>query len=120
VVREILARHRGHIHGMIHCSGGGQTKILHFVDGLHVIKDHLFPTPPVFEMIREESNTPWREMYRVFNMGHRLEIYAAPRHADELIAVAESYGIEARVVGRVEKANKSRCTIDSPHGVFRY
>ncbi len=120
VIRKILSRHRARIHGMIHCSGGGQTKVLHFVDGLHVVKDHLFPIPPVFEMIQEESGTAWHEMYRVFNMGHRMELYVSPAYADDLIAVSKSYGIDARVVGRVEKAKKSVCTIDSVHGTFVY
>jgi phosphoribosylformylglycinamidine cyclo-ligase len=105
---------------MIHCTGGGQTKILHFLDRRHVIKDNLFPVPPVFELIQKESATPWREMYGVFNMGHRLEIYTPPAKADALIAIAGKFGVEARVVGRVEGARRKKLTIESPHGRFTY
>ncbi len=111
IIRRILSEYRDGIHGMVHCSGGGQTKILHFIEGLHVTKDNLFPTPILFRAIQEQSGTPWEEMYKVFNMGHRMEIYADPRIAADLIAVSESFGVEARIVGRVEKAEKASLTI---------
>lgn len=120
IAKKIFEKHRKNIHGMIHCSGGGQTKILHFINGLHIIKDNLFPIPPVFELIQNESGTGWKEMYRVFNMGHRLEIYCAPEHADELIQISSSYNVEARVIGRVEKSKKKKLTIDSEKGIFVY
>ena len=108
------------IHGMVHCSGGAQTKILHFVEDLHVIKDNLFPVPPLFALIQKESNTPWREMYQVFNCGHRMELYVPEDVAAALIAIAESFGIAARVVGRVEDASAKKLTIKSPYGSFSY
>ncbi len=111
IIHRILSEYRDGIHGMVHCSGGGQTKILHFIEGLHVTKDNLFPTPILFRAIQEQSGTPWEEMYKVFNMGHRMEIYADPRIAADLIAVSESFGVEARIVGRVEKAEKASLTI---------
>ncbi|MCE2612770.1 AIR synthase related protein [Flavobacteriaceae bacterium D16] len=108
------------IHGMVHCSGGAQTKILHFIEDLHVIKDNLFPVPPLFALIQKESNTPWREMYQVFNCGHRMELYVPEDVAAALIAIAESFGIAARVVGRVEDASAKKLTIKSPYGSFSY
>jgi phosphoribosylformylglycinamidine cyclo-ligase len=116
----ILSELRSKVHGMVHCSGGGQTKVLHFTDALHIIKDNLFPTPPLFRMIQEESKTPWQEMYRVFNMGHRLEIYTDAESAERMIEIAERFHIDARIVGRVESSNKKMLTITSDHGEFTY
>jgi phosphoribosylformylglycinamidine cyclo-ligase len=121
VVKRLLDELRPHIHGMVHCSGGAQTKILHFVDDTkHVIKDNLFPVPPLFKMIQEESGTDWKEMYKVFNMGHRLEVYLAPEHAQKVIEISESFGIPAQIVGRVEASDKKRLTIISEKGTFEY
>ena len=108
------------IHGMIHCSGGAQTKILHFIDSLHVIKDNLFNCPPLFELIQNESGTSWKEMYEVFNMGHRMEIYLAEDKASEVIKIAETFNLGARIVGRVEKSLKNKLTVKSSKGVFEY
>lgn len=120
VVKEILAKHRDAIAGMVHCSGGGQTKILHFVDNVHVIKDNMMPIPPLFEMIKKVSGTPWSEMYKVFNMGHRLEIYTDAGTAEDLIAIANSFSIDAAVIGRVEPAEANKLTIETPFGSFEY
>jgi phosphoribosylformylglycinamidine cyclo-ligase len=120
VIKQILESFREHIHGMVHCSGGAQTKVLHFVDNVHVIKDNLFPIPPLFEMIQKESGTEWKEMYKVFNMGHRMEIYVPQEVAQEIIAISESFNIEARIVGRVEKSAETSLTIRSPYGEFKY
>ena len=108
------------IHGMIHCSGGAQTKILHFIDSLHVIKDNLFNCPPLFELIQNESGTSWKEMYEVFNMGHRMEIYLAEDKAPEAIKIAKTFNLDARIVGRVEKSLKNKLTVKSSKGVFEY
>jgi phosphoribosylformylglycinamidine cyclo-ligase len=105
---------------MVHCSGGAQTKILHFIDNKHVIKDNLFPTPPLFKLIQEQSGTDWKEMYKVFNMGHRMEIYLAPEDAEKIIEIAQSFGIEAQIVGRVEDAPEKKLTIKSEYGIFEY
>lgn len=123
VIKKILEKMRGQIHGMIHCSGGAQTKILHFLHpGLHVIKDNLFPLPPLFRLIQAQSGTDWKEMYKVFNMGHRMEIYLPSEHAASIIAISEEFGIPARIVGRVEKgcADSKRLTISSDQGIFHY
>lgn len=120
VIKKILEKYRKHIHGMIHCSGGGQTKILHFINNLHVVKDNLFPVPPLYELIQKESKTDWKEMYQVFNMGHRMEIYIYPRYADELIKISASLGVDAQVIGRVEKSKGKRLTIETPEGNFVY
>ena len=120
VVKKLLDALRPQIHGMVHCSGGAQTKILHFVDGVHVIKDNLFPIPPLFRTIQEQSKTEWKEMYKVFNMGHRMEIYLAPEDAQRVIEISESWGIPARIVGRVEDADKNHLTIISEKGTFEY
>ncbi|MDD6889575.1 MAG: AIR synthase-related protein [Bacteroidales bacterium] len=120
VIKAILDKMRKDIHGMVHCSGGAQTKVMHFVENKHVIKDNLFPVPPLFDLIQRQSGTPWQEMYKVFNMGHRMEIYLAPEHAQAIIDIAESYGIEARIVGRVEEAPSNRLTIISDKGTFEY
>lgn len=121
VVKELLNRMRPAIHGMVHCSGGAQTKVMHFVENKHVIKDNLFPTPVLFEMIRRESGTDWKEMYKVFNMGHRLEVYLPADKAAEVIAISESFGIPARIVGRVEERKEGNLlTIKSSKGTFEY
>jgi phosphoribosylformylglycinamidine cyclo-ligase len=120
VIKKILDAHRNNIHGMVHCSGGAQTKVLHFVDDVHVIKDQLFPIPPLFKLIQEESGTSWEEMYKVFNMGHRMEIYVAPEFADEIIDIAKSFEIDAQIVGRVEASTHKKLTIHSPFGTFEY
>ena len=111
---------RKEIHGMVHCSGGAQTKILHFIDQLHVIKDNLFECPPLFELIQKESGTHWKEMYEVFNMGHRMEIYLPESHAQKVIDIVESFNIESRILGRVEASAEKKLTIHSPQGIFRY
>jgi phosphoribosylformylglycinamidine cyclo-ligase len=108
------------IHGMVHCSGGAQTKILHFIEDLHVIKDNLFPIPPLFDMIQRESGTDWKEMYQVFNCGHRMELYVPEAIATEIIAISQSFAVEAQVVGRVESGSGSRLTISSDKGIFEY
>jgi len=120
IIKKILESHRANIHGMVHCSGGAQTKVLHFVDGLHIIKDNLFPVPPLFQLIHEQSGTDWKEMYKVFNMGHRMEIYLPAEFAEEIIAVSESFGVDARIVGRVEEFEGKKLTIQSEHGEFIY
>ena len=120
VIKAILDKMRSDIHGMVHCSGGAQTKVMHFVENKHVIKDNLFPVPPLFDLIQRQSGTPWEEMYKVFNMGHRMEIYLAPEHAQAIIDIAAGFGIEARIVGRVEAALANRLTIISDKGTFEY
>ena len=120
VVKEILNQHRANIHGMVHCSGGGQTKVLHFTDKVHIIKDNLFDVPPLFQIIHEESQTEWAEMYKVFNMGHRLEIYINEAYAPDLISIAKSFDIEAKIIGRVEDSNHNELTIRSSQGEFSY
>ncbi len=120
LVKKILEWNRSAVRGMVHCSGGGQTKVLHFVQNLHVIKDNLLPIPPLFQMIQKESNTDWKEMYRVFNMGHRLEIYTDPESAKELIALASSFNIEAQIIGRVEASEIKKLTIQTDKGIFEY
>ncbi len=122
VVKEILDRFRSQIDGMIHCSGGAQTKILHFVDNLKIVKDNLFDTPRLFEVIQQESGTSWEEMYKVFNMGHRMEFYVPAAIADEIIAISGKYGIEAKVIGRVEasETGKAEVLLTSKHGTFHY
>ena len=120
VVKVLLEKLKGKIHGMVHCSGGAQTKVLHFVNNVHIIKDNLFPIPPLFNLIQKQSNTSWSEMYKVFNMGHRLEIYLSPEHAQEIIEISESFKIPAQIVGRVEASDTKRLTIKSEFGVFEY
>lgn len=120
VIRQILDSHRRSVHGIIHCSGGAQTKVLHFVDDVHVIKDNLFPIPTLFRIIREESGTDWKEMYKVFNMGHRMELYVQPEVANELISISQSFNIEARIVGRVEPFSGKKLTIHTEAGIFEY
>ncbi|MVZ62818.1 AIR synthase related protein [Sphingobacterium humi] len=120
VIKQILDKYRKQIDGMVHCSGGAQTKVLHFVDDVHVIKDNLFPVPPLFELIQKESNTDWQEMYKVFNMGHRMELYVPEAIAADIIQISESFGIPAQIIGRVEAADRKKVTIRSPFGEFIY
>lgn len=120
VVRRLLEEMRPAVHGMVHCTGGAQTKIMHFVNSKHVVKDNLFPIPPLFDLIQKESGTDWAEMYKVFNMGHRLEVYTSPRHAQEVIDIARAFNIDARIIGHVENAEANHLTIKSPYGVFEY
>lgn len=120
VIAKILASHRSQVDGMVHCSGGAQTKVLHFVKDVHVIKDNLFEVPPLFQLIQEQSGTSWEEMYRVFNMGHRMELYVPENIAQDIIAISESFNIPAQIVGRVEAADKKKLTIKSSVGEFVY
>ncbi|RLD81322.1 MAG: phosphoribosylformylglycinamidine cyclo-ligase [Bacteroidetes bacterium] len=120
VIKEILDKHRKDIHGMIHCSGGAQTKVLNFVNKLHIIKDNMFPVPPLFKIIQEESDTGWQEMYKVFNMGHRFEIYLPAEYAKEIINISKSFNIDAQIVGRCLKSDKKKLTIKSEFGQFEY
>lgn len=120
VIKAVLDKMRKEIHGMVHCSGGAQTKVMHFVENKHVIKDNLFPIPPLFNLIAQESGTDWKEMYKVFNMGHRMEIYLKPKHAQDIIDIAGDFGIEAKIIGRVENADTNRLTIISDKGTFEY
>lgn len=120
VIKKILDQFRSQIHGMVHCSGGAQTKVLHFVNNLHIIKDNLFPIPPLFLMIQEESGTSWEEMYKVFNMGHRMEIYVPFEIASDLIAISESFGIAAQVIGKVDSFDGKQVSIKSEKGEFSY
>jgi phosphoribosylformylglycinamidine cyclo-ligase len=120
VMIKVLKKFRKQIHGIVHCSGGAQTKVLHFINNLHVIKDSLFEIPPLFKLIGEQSGTSLQEMYKVFNMGHRMEIYLPEEHADEVIAIANSFGVEAKVIGRVEKSETKKVTIVSDEGTFDY
>jgi phosphoribosylformylglycinamidine cyclo-ligase len=120
VIMEVVETMRPDIHGMIHCSGGGQTKVLHFIDKLHVVKDDLFPLPPLFRIIHEQSGNNWKEMYMVFNMGHRLEIYTPPANANRIIDIAAGFNLEARVIGHCEKSDKKKLTIRSEFGEFVY
>ncbi len=118
ILRKMLDGYRHQIHGIVHCSGGGQTKVLHFVDGLHIIKDNLFPVPPLFKIIQEQSGTSWSEMYQVFNMGHRMELYVPASIAESLINIALQYNVDAKIIGRVEKSDKKKLTIKSEKGEF--
>jgi phosphoribosylformylglycinamidine cyclo-ligase len=120
VIMAILKSMRSQIHGMVHCSGGAQTKILHFVNDVHVVKDHLFPIPPLFDLIQKESGTDFKEMYQVFNMGHRMELYVSPDRAEEIIQISESFGIPAQIVGHVEAFSGKKLTIRSSFGEFIY
>ncbi len=120
VVKKLLDALRPQIHGMVHCSGGAQTKILHFVDGVHVIKDNLFPIPPLFRTIQEQSKTEWKEMYKVFNCGHRFEVYLPGEFAQQVIDISKSFGIDAQIIGRIEQSDHTHLTIHSPYGVFEY
>jgi phosphoribosylformylglycinamidine cyclo-ligase len=120
VIKKVLDKFRGQISGMIHCSGGAQTKVLHFVDNVHVIKDNMFPVPPLFKIIQEQSGTDWKEMYKVFNMGHRYEIYCGSEIADEIISIAKSFNVDAQIIGKVEPFEGKKLTIKSEKGTFFY
>jgi len=120
IIKKILDTEADNVHGMVHCSGGAQTKILHFINDLHVVKDNLFDTPPLFEMIQHESNTDWKEMYQVFNMGHRMEVYCSAETANEIIEISKSFGVDAQIVGRCESGEGKSLTIESEHGKFEY
>jgi phosphoribosylformylglycinamidine cyclo-ligase len=120
VIKKTLDQYRSKIHGMVHCSGGAQTKVLHFIKNLHIIKDNLFPIPPLFKLIQEQSGTDWKEMYKVFNMGHRMELYVPKEIAQYIIKISQSFGIDAQIVGRVEGAAKNQVTIISEKGEFVY
>ena len=121
IIKKILEQYSAQdIHGMVHCSGGAQTKILHFVDNLHIIKDNLFPVPPLFKLIQEQSKTDWKEMYQVFNCGHRMEMYVNPDVAQNLITIAKSFGVDGRIIGRVEDSTVKKLTINSVYGTFEY
>ena len=121
VIKKVLEQHRAQIHGLVHCSGGAQTKVLHFINNdIHVIKDNLFPVPPLFELIQEQSGTAWEEMYKVFNMGHRMELYVPQEIADAIIAISKSFNIDAQIIGRVERSDKKQVTIISEKGSFNY
>lgn len=121
IIKKILENYTpNEIHGMVHCSGGAQTKILHFIDNLHVIKDNLFPVPPLFKLIQEQSKTDWKEMYQVFNCGHRMEIYVPENIANNIIEISKSFGVDAQIVGRVEASDNKKLTIQSEYGTFEY
>ena len=120
VVKKLLDALRPQIHGMVHCSGGAQTKILHFVDGVHVIKDNLFPIPPLFRTIQQQSGTEWKEMYKVFNCGHRFEVYLPQEYAQQVIEISKSFGIDAQIIGRIEPSDHTHLTIHSEYGKFEY
>ena len=120
IIKKMLDQHRADIHGMIHCSGGAQTKILHFVDNLHIVKDNMFALPPLFKMIREQSGTPWAEMYKVFNMGHRMELYVPKKIAQDLINISKSFNVDAKIIGYCEESPNKKLTIKSEFGEFVY
>ncbi len=120
VIKSILELYRNEINGMIHCSGGAQTKVLHFIDNLHIIKDNMFPTPPLFELIQSQSGTSWEEMYKVFNMGHRMELYVPKSISEDIIKISQSFDIDAQIIGRVEASESKRLTIISEYGTFNY
>ncbi|MTG97842.1 MULTISPECIES: AIR synthase related protein [Myroides] len=121
IIKAILNKYNAEqIHGMVHCSGGAQTKILHFIDNLHIVKDNLFDVPPLFKLIQEQSKTDWREMYQVFNCGHRMELYVSQEVANDIIAISESFNVKAKIIGRVEASDKKQLTISSEHGTFIY
>ncbi|MEC7645918.1 MAG: AIR synthase related protein [Bacteroidota bacterium] len=120
IIKVILDKYRSKINGMIHCSGGAQTKVLHFVNNVHVIKDNMFDLPPLFKLIQEESQTDWKEMYKVFNMGHRMELYVPEDIAEDIISISESFDVNAQIIGRVENFNGKKLTINSEFGTFKY
>lgn len=121
IIKQILSKYTSEdIHGMIHCSGGAQTKILHFIDNLHVVKDNMFSIPPLFKLIQEQSKTDWKEMYQVFNCGHRMELYVNPEVAEDIIKISKSFNVEAQIVGRVEASSTKKLTIESEYGTFTY
>ncbi len=121
IIKKILSKFNSNdIHGMVHCSGGAQTKILHFIDNLHIIKDTMFPIPPLFKLIQEQSKTGWKEMYQVFNCGHRMELYVTPEVAEDIISISKSFEVDAQIVGRVEASKTKKLTIESEFGKFEY
>jgi phosphoribosylformylglycinamidine cyclo-ligase len=120
IIKAVLDNYRQQIHGMVHCSGGAQTKVLHFIDNLHIVKNNLFPIPPLFKLIQEESKTSWQEMYKVFNMGHRMELYVPNEIASDIIQISKSFGVDAQIIGHVENAAKKQVTIQSEFGEFIY
>jgi len=120
VIKKVIETMRSEIHGMIHCSGGGQTKVMHFIDNLHVVKDNMFPLPPLFRIIYEQSGAPWAEMYKVFNMGHRFEIYTSRNNAAEIINIAAGFNLEAKIIGHCEAFVGKKLTINSEFGIFEY
>jgi len=120
IIKKVLSQHRNDVHGMIHCSGGAQTKVLHFIENLHVIKDNMFDIPPLFDLIQKESQTPWQEMYKVFNMGHRMELYVSPDHAQNIIDICTEFGVAAQIIGRCESHDSKKVTIISSQGTFEY
>jgi phosphoribosylformylglycinamidine cyclo-ligase len=120
IIKEIFKTLKSQIHGMVHCSGGAQTKVLHFIENLHVVKDNLFPVPPLFEMIHHQSGTPWHEMYQVFNMGHRMELYVPEENAEQIIEISKHFNVEAQIVGHVEPSETKRITIQTDKGTFVY
>jgi len=121
IIKEILLKYNSKdIHGMIHCSGGAQTKILHFIDNLHIVKDNMFPVPPLFKLIQQQSKTDWKEMYQVFNCGHRMELYVTPEIAKDLIEISKSFKVDAQIIGRVESSELKKLTIKSEFGIFKY
>lgn len=121
IIKAILSKYdKESLHGMVHCSGGAQTKILHFVESLHIVKDNMFPVPPLFKLIQEQSNTDWKEMYQVFNCGHRMELYVKPEIADNIIAISKSFNVNAQIIGRVEASEVKKLTIKSEFGEFNY
>ena len=120
IVKRILDNYRSQIHGMIHCSGGGQTKVLHFINDLHIIKNNLFPLSPLFKLIKDESGTDWKEMYQVFNMGHRMEFYVSQAIAEDIISISKSFNVDARIIGKVEKNKSKKLTIETEFGAFIY
>ncbi|RYZ97544.1 MAG: phosphoribosylformylglycinamidine cyclo-ligase, partial [Sphingobacteriaceae bacterium] len=120
VIKPVLDKYRHRINGMVHCSGGAQTKVLHFIDNLHIIKNNLFPVPPLFKLIQHESKTSWHEMYKVFNMGHRMELYVPEEIAADIIAISKSFDVDAQIIGHVEAADKKQVTVTSEFGEFVY
>ena len=120
IIKEILDQFNSEIHGLVHCSGGGQTKVMHFIEKVHVIKDNLFAIPPLFQLIQKESGTAWKEMYTVFNMGHRMEIYTDITTAEEIITIAGKFNVEAQIIGHVEASANKKLTIRSDKGVFEW
>ena len=121
IIKKILSEYNSEtIHGMVHCSGGAQTKILHFVDQFHIVKDNMFPIPPLFKLIQEQSKTDWKEMYQVFNCGHRMELYVTPEIAENIIEISKSFHVDAKIIGRVEDSKEKRLTIKSEFGEFTY
>jgi phosphoribosylformylglycinamidine cyclo-ligase len=121
IIKKILDKYTSQqIHGMVHCSGGAQTKILHFVENLHIVKDNMFSIPPLFKLIQEQSGTDWKEMYQVFNCGHRMELYVDEGVAEDIVSISNSFDVDAQIIGRVEASDTKKLTIQSPYGKFEY